>query len=87
MTSQAESERYLNAASLVHGCGKENIRPADDIVSEKVSDKKSPSAWASLGEGGKNGSQASGPPRLPGICSRHAINSGPIRRRGTHTGP
>ena len=38
MTCQAESERYLNAASLVHGCGKENIRPADDIVSEKVSD-------------------------------------------------
>jgi hypothetical protein len=40
MTCQAESERYLNAASLVHGCGKENIRPADDIVSEKVSDKE-----------------------------------------------
>ena len=38
MMSQAESERYLNAASLVHGCGKDNIRPADDIVSEKASD-------------------------------------------------
>ena len=49
MMCQAKNECYLNAASLVHGCGKENIRPADDIVSEKVSDKE---AAIGMGAGG-----------------------------------
>jgi hypothetical protein len=38
MTCQAESERYLNVVSVVHGGGETNIRLADEIVSEKVSD-------------------------------------------------
>jgi hypothetical protein len=38
MTRQAESERYLNVVSVVHGGGRQNIGLADDIVSEKVSD-------------------------------------------------
>lgn len=38
MTCQAESERYLNVVSVVHRGGEANIRLADDIVSEKVSD-------------------------------------------------
>jgi len=39
MMSQAESERYLNAVPVVHGGGVANIRIADDIAGEKVSDK------------------------------------------------
>ena len=38
MTCQAESERYLNVVPVVHGGGMANIRLADDIVGEKVSD-------------------------------------------------
>lgn len=38
MTCQAESERYLNVVPVVHGGGVANIRLADDIVGEKVSD-------------------------------------------------
>jgi hypothetical protein len=45
--------------SVVHGGGEANIRLADDIVSEKVSDNGVAFGMASLGEGGKNGSQAS----------------------------
>ena len=37
---------------------------------------ESPSAWARLGEGGKNGWQAPGPRRPSRICSRRAINTG-----------
>jgi hypothetical protein len=40
MTGQAESERYLNVVSVVRGCGAVNIRLADDIVGEKVSDNE-----------------------------------------------
>jgi hypothetical protein len=38
MTRQAESERYLNVVPMVRGGGVANIRLADDIVGEKVSD-------------------------------------------------
>ena len=38
MACQAESERYLNVVPVVHGGGVANIRLADDIVGEKVSD-------------------------------------------------
>ena len=38
MTRQAESERYLNVVPVVHGGGAANIRQADNIVGEKVSD-------------------------------------------------
>ena len=39
MTRQAESERYLNmAVGRFPRDGVANIHPADDIVSEKVSD-------------------------------------------------
>jgi hypothetical protein len=38
MTCQAESERFLNVVSVVHRGGEANIRLADDIASEKVSD-------------------------------------------------
>ena len=38
MTCQAESERYLNVVSVVHGGGVAKYPPSDDIVSEKVSD-------------------------------------------------
>jgi hypothetical protein len=40
MTCQAESERHLNVVPVVHGGGVENIRLADEIVSEKVSDNR-----------------------------------------------
>jgi hypothetical protein len=40
MTCQAESERYLNVVSVVHGGRVANIRLADDIVGEKASDNR-----------------------------------------------
>jgi hypothetical protein len=40
MTCQAESERYLNVVPMVHGGGVANIRLADDIDGEKVSDNE-----------------------------------------------
>jgi hypothetical protein len=39
MRRQAESERYLNVVPVVQRGGVANIRIADDIVGEKVSDK------------------------------------------------
>jgi hypothetical protein len=59
MTCQAESERYLNVVSVVHGSGLANIRLGDDISARRSPIMELPSGWARLGEGGKNGSQAS----------------------------
>jgi hypothetical protein len=59
MTCQAESGRYLNAVSVVHRGGEANIRLADDIASEKVSDNGVVIGMGELWQGGKNGSQAS----------------------------
>jgi hypothetical protein len=59
MTRQAESERYLNAVSVVHGGGEANIRLADGIVSGKVGDNGVAFDVSELRRRGKNGSQAS----------------------------
>ena len=59
MTRQAGSERYLNVVSVVHGGGVANIRLGDDISARRSPIMELPSGWARLGEGGKNGSQAS----------------------------
>ena len=59
MTCQAESERYLNVVSVVHGGGVANIHLGDDISARRSPIMELPSGWARLGEGGKNGSQAS----------------------------
>jgi hypothetical protein len=59
MTRQAESERYLNVVSVVHGGGEANIRLADDIVDEKASDNGVGFGMGEPRRRGKNGSQAS----------------------------
>jgi hypothetical protein len=59
MTCQAESERYLNVVPVVHGGGMANIRLQMTSSARRSAIMESPSAWASLGDGGKNGSQSS----------------------------
>ena len=59
MTCQAESERYLNVVPVVHGGGMANIRLQVTSSARRSAIMESPSAWASLGDGGKNGSQSS----------------------------
>jgi hypothetical protein len=59
MACQAESERYLNVVPVVHGGGVANIRLRMTSSAGRSAIMESPSAWASLGDGGKNGSQSS----------------------------
>jgi hypothetical protein len=88
MTCRAESERYLNVLRVVHGSGVANIRLADDIVGVTVSDNGVAIGMGELRRWRKE-RLAVFPVRDDhrGICSRRVINSGPIRRRETHTGP
>ena len=86
MTRQAESERYLNVVSVVHGGGEADIRLGMTLSTRRSAIirsaiMESASAWASLGEGARTARWLPGLRRLPRIYSRHAINPGPIHRR------